>query len=114
GCGGNRDRTKRPLMVRAVQEFADHAYATADNPRKERLGQIFADMRAGVTAPEKISWIEDRREAIRTAVEACEPGDCVLVAGKGHEVHQEYADTVFPFDDRLVVREILQTQKLNT
>ncbi|HEY4989088.1 MAG TPA: UDP-N-acetylmuramoyl-L-alanyl-D-glutamate--2,6-diaminopimelate ligase, partial [Opitutaceae bacterium] len=61
GCGGNRDRTKRPRMVRAVQEIADHAFATADNPRSEPLAQIFADMKAGVTAPDKIAWIDDRR-----------------------------------------------------
>ncbi len=114
GCGGNRDRAKRPLMVRAVQEFADHAFATADNPRTERLGQIFADMRAGVTAPEKISWIEDRREAIRVAIASCEPGDCLLVAGKGHENHQQFADTVFPFDDRQVAREMLEAQERKT
>ena len=112
GCGGNRDRAKRPLMVRAVQEFADHAFATADNPRTERLGQIFDDMRAGVTAPEKISWIENRREAICTAIETCQPGDCLLVAGKGHETYQEFADTVFPFDDRLVVREFIGIKAL--
>jgi UDP-N-acetylmuramoyl-L-alanyl-D-glutamate--2,6-diaminopimelate ligase len=112
GCGGNRDRTKRPLMVRAVQEFADHAFATADNPRTERLGQIFEDMRAGVTAPEKITWIDDRRRALSLALDACKAGDCLLVAGKGHESYQEFADTVFPFDDRLVVRELIAIKAL--
>jgi len=112
GCGGNRDRTKRPLMVRAVQESADFAYATADNPRTERLGQIFDDMRAGVTAPEKIAWIEDRRRAISLALDACQPGDCLLIAGKGHESYQEFADTVFPFDDRQVVRELIGIKAL--
>ncbi|MSU24733.1 MAG: UDP-N-acetylmuramoyl-L-alanyl-D-glutamate--2,6-diaminopimelate ligase [Opitutus sp.] len=112
GCGGNRDRTQRPLMVRAAQATADLAFATADNPRTERLGQIFEDMRAGVTAPEKITWTENRREAIRLALEACQPGDCLLVAGKGHESSQECADTVFPFDDRQMVRELLASHKL--
>jgi len=112
GCGGNRDRTKRPLMVRAVQEFADFAYATADNPRTEAIAQIFDDMRAGVTAPEKISWIDDRRRALSLALDACQPGDCLLVAGKGHETFQEFADTVFPFDDRQVVRELLGIKAL--
>jgi UDP-N-acetylmuramoyl-L-alanyl-D-glutamate--2,6-diaminopimelate ligase len=114
GCGGNRDRTKRSSLVSVAQNFADHAFATADNPRTERLGQIFADMRAGVTAPAKISWIEDRREAIRLAIEACRPGDSLLIAGKGHETCQEFADTVFPFDDRLVAREFLETKKGKT
>jgi UDP-N-acetylmuramoyl-L-alanyl-D-glutamate--2,6-diaminopimelate ligase len=107
GCGGNRDRTKRPLMTRAVQEFADFAVATADNPRTEAIARIFEDMSGGVTAPEKISWIEDRRRAISLALDLAKPGDCVLIAGKGHECYQEFADTVFPFDDRQVVRELI-------
>ncbi len=112
GCGGNRDRTKRPLMVRAVQEFADQAFATADNPRSEPLAQIFADMKAGVTAPEKITWIEDRRRAMSLALDAARPGDCLLIAGKGHESYQEFADTVIPFDDRQVVRELIGIKTL--
>ncbi len=112
GCGGNRDRTKRPLMTRAVQEFADFAFATADNPRTEQIAQIFDDMRAGVTAPEKITWIDDRRRAISLALDMAKPGDCVLIAGKGHESYQEFADTVFPFDDRQVARELIGIKTL--
>jgi UDP-N-acetylmuramoyl-L-alanyl-D-glutamate--2,6-diaminopimelate ligase len=107
GCGGNRDRSKRPLMTGAVQEFADFAVATADNPRTEAIAQIFEDMRGGMTAPEKITWIDDRRRAIGLALAMAKPGDCVLIAGKGHESYQEFADTVFPFDDRQVARELL-------
>ena len=114
GCGGNRDRTKRPLMVKAVQEFADFAFATADNPRSEALAQIFADMKAGVTAPGKISWTEDRRRAISLALDAAKAGDCLLIAGKGHESYQEFADTVIPFDDRQVVRELIGIKTLKT
>lgn len=112
GCGGNRDRAKRPLMTKAVQEYADFAFATADNPRTEQIGQIFDDMRTGVTAPEKITWIEDRRRAISLALDGAKPGDCLLIAGKGHETFQEYADTVFPFDDRQVVRELIGIKTL--
>jgi len=112
GCGGNRDRTKRPLMVKAVQEFADFAFATADNPRNEPLAQIFSDMQAGVTAPEKITWVEDRRRAISVALDGAKPGDCLLIAGKGHESYQEFADTVIPFDDRQVVRELVGIKAL--
>jgi UDP-N-acetylmuramoyl-L-alanyl-D-glutamate--2,6-diaminopimelate ligase len=112
GCGGNRDRTKRPLMVRAVQEFADFAFATADNPRSEPLAQIFADMRAGVTDPARLTWIEDRRRALSLALDAARPGDALLVAGKGHESYQEFADTVIPFDDRQVVRELIAIKAL--
>jgi UDP-N-acetylmuramoyl-L-alanyl-D-glutamate--2,6-diaminopimelate ligase len=114
GCGGNRDRAKRPLMTRAVQEFADYTFATADNPRNESISQIFTDMKAGVTAPEKITWIEDRRRAISLALDVAKPGDCLLIAGKGHEVYQEFADTVSPFDDRQVVRELIGIKVLKT
>lgn len=112
GCGGNRDRTKRPLMTRAVQDFADFAFATADNPRTEQIAQIFDDMRKGVSAPEKITWIDDRRRAISLALDMAKPGDCLLIAGKGHESYQEFADTVFPFDDRQVVRELIGIKAL--
>ncbi len=112
GCGGNRDRTKRPLMMRAVQAFADYTFATADNPRTEALTQIFEDMREGVTAPGKITWIDDRRRAISLALDMAKPGDCLLIAGKGHESYQEFADRVFPFDDRQVVRELIGIKSL--
>ena len=114
GCGGDRDRAKRPLMVQAVQEFADFAIATADNPRGERVDQIFADMRSGVTAPGKITWIDDRRRAISLALDACKPGDCLLIAGKGHESYQELADTIVPFDDREVARELIASKSPRT
>ena len=86
-------------------------WATADNPRSERLLQIFADMRAGLAAPDAIAWIDDRRRAMAAALAACAPGDTLLIAGKGHETFQELADTVIPFDDRQVIRELLQQSK---
>ncbi len=112
GCGGNRDRSKRPLMVKAVQEFADYAFATADNPRREALPQIFEDMRQGVSRPDRITWIDERRRAISLALDMAKPGDCLLIAGKGHESYQEFADTVIPFDDRQVVRELIGVKTL--
>ena len=114
GCGGNRDRTKRPLMTRAVQERADFAWATADNPRSEPLARIFADMKEGVSAPDKILFLDDRRRAISLALDAARPGDCLLIAGKGHESYQEFADTIIPFDDRQVVRELIGVKQLKT
>jgi UDP-N-acetylmuramoyl-L-alanyl-D-glutamate--2,6-diaminopimelate ligase len=114
GCGGNRDRTKRPRMTRVVQEFADQAFATADNSRSEALERIFADMREGVVDPAKISWIEDRRRAISLALDSARAGDSLLIAGKGHEGYQEFADTVIPFDDRQVVRELIAVKALRT
>jgi len=112
GCGGNRDRTKRPLMTGAVQEFADFAWATADNPRSEALGRIFDDMRTGVTHADRIAFVEDRRRALSLALDAAQPGDCLLVAGKGHETYQEFADTIVPFDDRQVVRELIAIKQI--
>ena len=111
GCGGNRDRTTRSPLTRVVQEHAAFAVATAANPRSEGLAQIFDDLRAGVSAPERITWIEDRRRAIGVALAMARPGDGVLLAGKGHETYQELADTVFPFDDRLVAREWLRRRR---
>ena len=114
GCGGNRDRTKRPRMVQVVQEFADQAFATADNPRGEQLERIFGDMRAGVSDPSRIAWIDDRRRAISVALDSARAGDSLLIAGKGHEGYQEFADTVIPFDDRQVVRELIGVKALRT
>lgn len=111
GCGGNRDSGKRPKMTAAVQEYADFTWATADNPRREDLEKIFSDMKTGVHAPDKIRFIADRRTAIHKAIELAEDGDCVLIAGKGHETYQEFADTVIPFDDCQVAREILRYKK---
>lgn len=112
GCGGNRDRTKRPLMTRAVQERADFAWATADNPRSEPLARIFADMKEGIVAPGKIAFIDERRRAISLALDAAQSGDCLLIAGKGHESYQEFADTIIPFDDRQVVRELIGVKQI--
>ncbi|AKC81942.1 UDP-N-acetylmuramyl peptide synthase [Verrucomicrobia bacterium IMCC26134] len=112
GCGGNRDRAKRPLMTRAVEDYADIALPTADNPRNESVVRIFEDMRAGVTQPSKFTWIEDRRRAISLALDMCRPGDCLLVAGKGHETYQEFSDTITPFDDRQIVRELIALKRL--
>lgn len=111
GCGGNRDRGKRPAMTRVVTELADQAWATADNPRKESIQAIFADMREGLGSLPNLEFIPDRREAIGRALANAQAQDCVLIAGKGHETTQEFFDTVVPFDDRLVVRQLLELRK---
>ena len=106
GCGGDRDREKRPLMGRVATELADVAFVTSDNPRSEDPDAIIAEVVAG-TAGELV--VEpDRRRAIELAVEAAEPGDVVLFAGKGHEQGQEIGGVVLPFDDREVAREALR------
>ncbi len=111
GCGGNRDRGKRPAMTAAVAGLAHRAWATADNPRRERIEDIFADMRAAPGGVDNVLFAPDRREAIALALAEARPGDCVLIAGKGHETTQEFADTVVPFDDRQVARELIALRR---
>jgi len=105
GCGGDRDRGKRPLMGRIATELADVAIVTSDNPRSEEPDAIIAEILAGAADAE----VEpDRREAIARAVEAAVEGDVVVIAGKGHEQGQQFADRTIPFDDREVAREALR------
>ena len=108
GCGGNRDREKRPLMTQAALNGADYCWATADNPRSEAVSAIFDDMRQGMLDLDRICFVEDRRRAIFLALEAAQEGDCVLIAGKGHETFQEFNGSVIPFDDRLTARQMLE------
>ena len=98
GCGGDRDRAKRPLMAAAAEQEADHAIFTSDNPRSEDPAAILADMQAGLHGSNH-EVIEDRDAAIRRAVEIAGAGDIVLIAGKGHETYQEFADGRVPFSD---------------
>ena len=112
GCGGCRDRDKRKLMMQAAQRHADHICATSDNPRSESVGDIFRDMYEGVSNPQKVEFIPDRRDAISRALDVVRAGDTVLIAGKGHETVQEFADRIVPFDDRLVTLELLELKQL--
>lgn len=112
GCGGKRDRSKREKMTRVVQEYADIAWATSDNPRGEPLSQIFDDMKKGVVDPSRIAFVEDRRRAINLAIDCAAKGDCILIAGKGHETFQELGDTIIPFDDKRVAEELLNLKGL--
>lgn len=109
GCGGDRDRAKRPLMARVAEAGADHIVVTDDNPRTEPSEQIFADIRPGFREPDRVIWQSDRRLAIAAALEGATAGataDVVLVAGKGHETYQVIGTTKNHFDDREVIREI--------
>jgi UDP-N-acetylmuramoyl-L-alanyl-D-glutamate--2,6-diaminopimelate ligase len=106
GCGGDRDRAKRPLMGRIASELADVAIVTSDNPRSEDPEAIIAEVLEGVTADVEVE--PDRAAAIARAVGLAEPGDVVVIAGKGHEQGQEFADRTLPFDDREVAREALR------
>ncbi len=107
GCGGDRDRGKRPLMGRAVERWADVAWVTSDNPRSEPPAAIIADVLGGLAAPERARVVAEREAAIAAAVREARPGDLVLLAGKGHEQTQVAAGRVVPFDDRAVARAAL-------
>ena len=108
GCGGNRDKTKRPVMAEVACEHSDKVIFTSDNPRKENPGQIIKEMEAGVHAGLKKKFISivDRREAIKTAVSLSEKEDIVLIAGKGHEKYQDIDGTKHDFDDKQVLLEM--------
>jgi UDP-N-acetylmuramoyl-L-alanyl-D-glutamate--2,6-diaminopimelate ligase len=110
GCGGDRDRGKRPLMGAAAARAADRAWVTNDNPRSEDPATIAAAILEGVPAgsPVEFNVVLDRRAAIAAALGAAGPGDLVLIAGKGHETTQTTAGVVTPFDDRQVARELLR------
>jgi UDP-N-acetylmuramoyl-L-alanyl-D-glutamate--2,6-diaminopimelate ligase len=107
GCGGNRDRAKRPLMGAVADQYADHAIITSDNPRKEDPEAILRDIEVGFRR-HNYEKIVDRREAIARAIALAEPRDIVLIAGKGHEKYQEFADYIVPFDDVEVATRALE------
>lgn len=107
GCGGDRDRTKRPLMAQIACQLATDPILTSDNPRSEDPLDILKDMEAGVKG-ETYQVIPDRRKAIYTAVSQAEAGDVILIAGKGHETYQIIGKEVHDFDDRLVAREAIE------
>lgn len=103
GCGGNRDKLKRPIMGKIAEDLADFVYVTSDNPRYEKPMEIIADILAGMTRPDKRSVICDRRQAIYTAVREHQPGDVLILAGKGHETYQLVRGETFSFDEREMV-----------
>jgi UDP-N-acetylmuramoyl-L-alanyl-D-glutamate--2,6-diaminopimelate ligase len=107
GCGGDRDREKRPLMGKVATGLADTAVLTSDNPRSEDPDRIIAEVKAGAEGPGELVIEADRARAISRALTSAAPGDLVLVAGKGHEKGQEIAGRTIPFDDAEVARAIL-------
>ena len=105
GCGGDRDKTKRPIMAQTACDLSDKVILTSDNPRTEDPAQIIADMEAGLNTAAKRKYISilDRKEAIKAAVEFAKPEDIVLVAGKGHEKYQDIHGVKHPFDDKAIL-----------
>ncbi len=111
GCGGDRDKTKRPIMAEVACEHSDKAILTSDNPRSEDPEMILNDMEAGLTGPQKRKSlrITDRREAIKVACTIAGAGDIILVAGKGHETYQDIKGVKQHFDDREILTEAFET-----
>ena len=109
GCGGDRDKTKRPLMAKTAARLSDQLVLTSDNPRSEDPQTILAEMEAGLDAEQlrKTLRVENREQAIKTAVRLAKPGDIILVAGKGHEKYQEVQGVKHPFDDKAVLEKVL-------
>ena len=107
GCGGDRDRTKRPIMGKVVADLADLAVVTSDNPRTENPGEILQDILAGIPQQTNPMVIADRAEAIAVAIAIAQPGDGVLIAGKGHEDYQILGTEKIHFDDREQARDAL-------
>lgn len=107
GCGGDRDREKRPLMAQAAERFADHVIVTSDNPRHEDPDQIIGQILDGFNDREQIQCCVDRRQAIARALSQAAADDVILLAGKGHESCQIVGDKCIVFDDRIVSRELL-------
>ena len=105
GCGGDRDRGKRPQMGIAAQEASDFTIITSDNPRSEDPQKICEEIAAGFSSP-NFTIIVDRRQAIEKAIEMATPKDLILIAGKGHETYQLFAYQTIPFDDRKIAQEI--------
>jgi UDP-N-acetylmuramoyl-L-alanyl-D-glutamate--2,6-diaminopimelate ligase len=110
GCGGDRDKTKRPVMAEVACEQSDRVIFTSDNPRSEDPAQILKDMETGLNTAAKRKYISitDRKEAIKLAVSFSKPEDIVLIAGKGHEKYQEIKGVKYPFDDKEVLKTVFE------
>jgi UDP-N-acetylmuramoyl-L-alanyl-D-glutamate--2,6-diaminopimelate ligase len=110
GCGGNRDKTKRPEMAAVACEYSDKVIFTSDNPRNEDADEIIKEMEVGVpiTSRRKCISITDRKEAIKTAVTLANKKDIILLAGKGHEKYQDIKGIKKHFDDKEVLAEMFQ------
>ena len=110
GCGGDRDKTKRPIMAKIATELSDNVILTSDNPRTEDPQVIINEMEAGISAEnfKKYVSILDRKQAIKTACQMAESKDIIVIAGKGHETYQEINGVRHDFDDMKIVQEILE------
>ncbi len=110
GAGGDRDAGKRPLMGRVAEQQADLVVVTSDNPRSEDPQQIINDILSGMDKPDRCLVVADRRQAINQAVHLAQPGDVILIAGKGHEMYQEIKGQKQPFDEAKILKEAAQSE----
>ncbi len=108
GCGGDRDKGKRPLMAAIAEQLADQVFVTDDNPRTENPVNIFADIKQGFKQADKVIFEHNRQTAIQLAITSAQQGDVVLIAGKGHENVQIINNKKYPFDDRVVAKQALE------
>ena len=106
GCGGDRDKAKRPIMGKIAEDYATNVIITSDNPRSENPEKIIDDILDGIAHKKSIKIKPDRKEAIQFALENSNPNDIILVAGKGHETYQEIDGIKHPFDDRVTIEEL--------
>jgi len=108
GCGGNREKEKRPIMGGIAGRLADYVFITSDNPRYEKPEEIIAEIEAGIRdCGTPYTVIENRKEAIAAALKMAREGDILLLVGKGHETYQEIAGERRPFDEKQIVQELL-------
>ena len=113
GCGGDRDRTKRPRMGKVAVDLADAVVVTSDNPRTEQPDAIIREIVGGIGVDRmgKVQVQADRARAIGMAIDSAEPGDIILIAGKGHEDYQIIGKEKSPFDDRIVAAEVMKARR---
>ena len=110
GCGGDRDRLKRPIMGKIAANYADLVYLTSDNPRHENPEAIIDEIATGILAQQSYERIADRERAIARALNEAKVDDIVVIAGKGHEAYQQIGDVKIDFSDQVVVRKILRLE----
>jgi len=113
GCGGDRDKAKRPLMAAAAEMYAQHIVLTSDNPRSEDPESILRDMYAGLKAPQSARKVVDRAQAITQAVQNARPSDLILIAGKGHETYQEINGVKHPFSDQSLAQQAISSRSMH-
>ena len=108
GCGGDRDKTKRPIMAQVACDLSTKVFFTSDNPRSEDPNEIIKDMEQGLTSAAKRKYINivDRKEAIKAAISFAKPGDIILIAGKGHEKYQDVKGIKHDFDDKAILKNL--------